>query len=217
MIPPEVEKISADYLAIQAYYTRLAEQAEQAIRGSASVPVIPPRSELEVVDGWVVWNGRPVWSAHDNTLADAQPIRSGRTPVLGQSAWVQATEERLDATLAHLSRAEKYVTQGSKPPEVKARLMARIGFYRSLVEQQRLAIHGKAATPELPDDAELEFVDGWLLWRGEPVWWSGYRPEAGSANGADRSTRAAPAPPRSAAEARPKRRHLFRLPWQRAA
>lgn len=213
----EAQKTSADFWAVQGYYASLADQAERAIRGEVPAPVVPPLAELQVVDGWVVWRGRPVWSPHEKALTSAQPLRYRWTPSLAQSAHTEAMERSLDTTLAHLSRAEERVTQGGRPPEVKARLMAQIGFYRSLMEQQRLAIHGRAATPELPDAAELEFADGWLLWRGQPVWWSGHRPDAEPANGADHSTRIAPSPPRSAAEARPRRRHLFRLPWQRAA
>jgi hypothetical protein len=215
MVPSEVEKISSEFFTIQEYYASLADQADRAIRGEVPAPLIPPLAELQVVDGWVVWRGRPVWSPDEKALTSAQPLRYRWTPSLAQSAHTEALERSLDATLAHLSRAEERVERGSKPPEVKARLMARIGFYRSLVEQQRLAIHGKAATPELPDESDLEFVDGWLMWRGQPVWWSGYRPDG--ANGADHPIPAEAAPPRSPAEARPRRRHLFRLPWQRAA
>jgi hypothetical protein len=44
-----------------AFYDALYDQAEQAKRGEALVPVVPPGDELTFVDGFLVWKGRPVW------------------------------------------------------------------------------------------------------------------------------------------------------------
>lgn len=217
MAPTEVEKASAEFRTVQAYYASLADQAARAIGGEVPAPLVPPLAELQVVDGWVVWEGRPVWSPHENGLTDAQPLRYRWTPSLAKSAYTEAMERGLDATQAHLKHAAERASRGSRSPEARARLQAEVALYSSLVEQQRRAIRDEAAAPEVPPAQELEFVDGWLVWKGRPVWWSGYRPDAEAANRVEHPAMQVPAPPRSAVEARPKRRHLFRLPWQRAA
>jgi hypothetical protein len=159
-----------------------------------------------------------VWSPRENALTGSQPVRYRWTPSLAQSAYAEALERGLDATQAHLERAAERAGRGSRSPEASARLRAEVALYTSLVEQQRRAIRDEAAPPEVPPAQELEFVDGWLVWKGRPVWWSGYRSGSRAGNGAaDHPPTRAPALPHSAAEARPRRRHLFRLPWQRAA
>jgi hypothetical protein len=212
------EKRTLDELvAIHAYYTALANQSLHAIGGDASVPEIPPPAELDLVDGWIVWKGRPVWSGPDSVLAGTHPVRMELYPDAARSAWIEASEIRLDITQEKLTRTAEHVRHGNKPPEHKARVLAEIGLYGSLMEQHRRAIHGKASTPALPAESELEFVDGWLVWKGQRVWWSGYRSGSQAGNGADHPPTRTAALPRPAAEARPGWRHLFRLPWQRAA
>jgi hypothetical protein len=216
MARTELQKASAAFRAVQAYYASLADQAARAIQGEVPAPIVPPLAELQVVDGWVVWSGRPVWSPRDNALTESQPVRYRWTPSLAQSAYTQALERGLDATEAHLKHAAERAGRGSPSPEASARLQAEVALYASLVEQQRRAIRDEAAPPEVPPAQELEFVDGWLVWKGRPVWWSGYRSGAEAGNGADRPATRLPLP-HSATEARPRRRHLFRLPWQRTA
>jgi hypothetical protein len=213
----EVEKASAAFRAVQAYYASLADQAARAIHGEVPAPIVPPLAELQVVDGWVVWSGRPVWSPRDDALTDSQPVRYRWTPSLAQSAYNEALERRLDATQAHLKHAAERASRGSPSPEAAARLQAEAALYASLVEQQRRAIRDEAAPPEVPPAQELAFVDGWLVWKGRKVWWSGYRSGSEVEHGAENPAPRAPVLPRSAAEARPGWRQLFRLPWQRAA
>lgn len=50
---------------------------------------------------------------------------------------------------------------------------ARISFYRALFEQAQRARYGQALMPITPPDDELTYVDGFLVWEGRPVWWSG--------------------------------------------
>lgn len=217
MARTEVQKASAEFRAVQAYYASLAEQAARATHGEVPAPIVPPLAELRVVDGWVVWSGRPVWSPREKGLTDSQPVRYRWTPSLAQSAYTEAMERGLDATQAHLKHAAERAGRGSRSPEAMARLQAEVALYASLVEQQRRAIRDQAAPPEVPPAQELEFVDGWLVWKGRPVWWSGDRPDSTVENGTDHPPTRAPVLPHSATEARPKRRPLFRLLWQRAA
>jgi hypothetical protein len=50
---------------------------------------------------------------------------------------------------------------------------ARQAFYKALgVETQRAFDRG-ADLPEVPPSRELVYVDGFLVWKGRPVWWSG--------------------------------------------
>lgn len=217
MARTEVETASAEFRAVQAYYASLADQAARATHGEVPAPIVPPLAELQVVDGWVVWSGRPVWSPRENALTDSQPVRYRWTPSLAQSAYAEAMERGLDAIQAHLKHAAERAGRGSRSPESTARLQAEVALYASLVEQQRRAIRDEAAPPEVPPAQELEFVDGWLVWKGRPVWWSGDRPDFTVEDEANPPTTWAPALTRSTAKARPRRRHLFRLPWQRAA
>lgn len=202
--------------ALHDYYTALARQALRAMQGKAAVPEVPPLEELTVVDGWVVRKGRPIWSVGDDMFTSAQLSWTGLPAASARSAWVEATERRLDITQAMYERTADHVRRGDRSPDHKARVLAEIGFLTSLVEQHRRAIHGRDRTPDVPDSSELEFVDGWLMWKGRPVWWSGHRPQGESA--------AAPAPAASApqqapapARERPKLRRLLALPWRRAA
>jgi hypothetical protein len=180
------------------------------------VPQVPPLAELEVVDGWVVRGGRPVWSVRDQTFTRAQLGWSGLPISAARSAWARATEYRLEATRELLDHTADCLKHVDHAPERKARLLAEIGFYGSLLQEHRRALQGKAPFPSIPQTRELEFVDGWLLWNGQPVWWSGHR--AGRASPAARH-RPAPgdAATGSAARERPRLRRLLTLPWRRAA
>lgn len=94
---------------------------------------------------------------------------------------------------------------------------ARSAYYDFLFEQAKRVRRGEALPFQVPPGDELEFVDGWLVWNGRPVWWSGHRPAGAPAavDGGD-----VPGPPeleplRHPVQSRPKRR-LMRLPWRRA-
>lgn len=50
---------------------------------------------------------------------------------------------------------------------------ARFAFYDALFDQAERAKRGEALAPEVPPGDELTFVDGFLIWKGRPVWWSG--------------------------------------------
>jgi hypothetical protein len=56
---------------------------------------------------------------------------------------------------------------------VLAETIARQDFYRALGKQLELAQRGEAGVPMVPPTEELTFVDGFLVWKGRPVWWSG--------------------------------------------
>lgn len=201
--------------AVQDFYSRLVDQARRAERGEAPVPDIPEREELEYVDGWVVWNGRPVWNAATGELVDVRPRADARKWLVAESAWITILEQRAEGlreeTARLLARAG-----AALPPRYEARIDAEQGFYSSLGEQARRAMRGQAPVPDVPLRTELEFVDGWLVWKGRPVWWSGQRQEDGARKDAEprRDGVAAPPPPSST---RPKRRRLIPLPWRRAA
>jgi hypothetical protein len=215
MTRTEAEKLSAEFRTIHAYYLCLADQAEGATRGERPAPLIPRLAELQVVDGWVVWSGRPVWSPADKALTSAQPVRTRWTPSVAQAAYIEAREQELEATRIHLQRAVDRVSSGNGSPESKAFQLAKFAFLENLLEQQRRALRGEVAAPEVPSlDDELKLVDGWLLWKGQPVWWSSQRASgtaaAATANPAELSG-SAPASPR------PRLRRLLTLPWRRAA
>jgi hypothetical protein len=212
----EMERTRATYLAIHAYYTCLAGLAARAIKRDTLVPEVPPLDELEVVDGWVVRNGRPVWSVREQTFTGAQLGWSGLSIAAARSAWAHATEYRLQATRELLDDTARCLEHVNHAPERKARLLAEIGFYGSLLDEHRRALHGKAPFPTVPEARELEFVDGWLLWKGEPVWWSGHR-TGGTSPAARSHPASAPATAAPPAHARPRLRRLLTLPWRRAA
>jgi hypothetical protein len=109
------------------------------------------------------------------------------------------------------------VTGGHASPERIARFDAVQAFYRSLEEQVERARQGKAAIPDVPPRSELEFIDGWLVWKGRPVWWSGYRPDTPSSSVSSTSVLAAGNAMHPPGRERPKLRRLLTLPWRRAA
>lgn len=217
MTRAEVEKISAEFRAIHSYYSCLVDQAERATRGECPAPLVPRLDEIQVVDGWVVWNGRPVWSPMDKALTNAQPVRTRWTPSMAKTAYIEASEQDIDAIRIHYQRAAERVSSGNGSPDSKAFRLAKFAFMQSLLEQQRRALRGEAAPPEMPAPTDqMELVDGWLMWKGRPVWWSGQRAgsaaPAVSASAVEVSTTTA-APVRQ----RPRLRRLLALPWRRAA
>lgn len=216
MTRSEAQKISAEFRAIHAYYLALADQAELAVHGERPAPLVPRLDELQVVDGWIVWNGHPVWSPAEKALTKAQPVRTRWTPSMATVAYVEASDQGLEATRIHLQRARERVISSNASSESKAFRLAKVAFLESLVEQQRRALRDDVAAPEVPPGRELELVDGWLMWKGKPVWWSGER-AAGTVpvlgpHPAEASTGAG-APVRE----RPRLRRLLALPWRRAA
>lgn len=54
-----------------------------------------------------------------------------------------------------------------------ADLRARSGFYKAIVEEARDAFRRGQELPVMPPNDELTFVDGFLVWKGRPVWYSG--------------------------------------------
>jgi hypothetical protein len=207
--------VTAELDALHAYYDCLCLLADAAIKGEGPIPEIPTLAELRVVDGWVVWNGRPVWSPLTRSVTRAQPVRSGtRREAFG--AWAAAEHRCLDVTQARLDRETERVRQGSGSAELKARNEAEQGFYASIIAQARDGIDHGAPPPVCPDPEELQFVDGWLIWNGEPVWWAGAGPPPVSATSfspaGGTSTGSAPS-----TVARPRLRRLLTLPWRRAA
>lgn len=212
----EMERTRSAFLAIHAYYTCLAGVAARAIERNTLVPEVPPLSELQVVEGWVVRKGRPVWSVDDHTFTTAQLGWSGLPVSAARIAWIRATEYRLDATRRLLDLTSECLNHGTHEPERKARLSAEIGYYGSLLEEHRRALHGKAPFPRVPDAQELEFVDGWLLWKGQPVWWSGEHADGLSPCAGGRPA-AVPEAPATAPRERHSLRRLLTLPWRSAA
>lgn len=214
MTRTEAEKISAEFRAIHTYYMCLADQAERATRGERPAPLIPRLAELQVVDGWVVWSGRPVWSPADKALTSAQPVRTRWTPSMAQAAYIEAREQEIEATRIHLRRAVDRVSSGNGSPDSKAFQLAKFAFLESLLEQQRRALRGEVAAPEVPSlGDELELVDGWLLWKGQPVWWSAQRVSTAATGGTATRSELSGTPARP----RPRLRRLLTLPWRRAA
>lgn len=59
----------AEFRARDDFYKALFDQAERAKRGEALLPVVPPADELTYVDGFLVWNGRPVWWSGESSSA----------------------------------------------------------------------------------------------------------------------------------------------------
>ena len=54
-----------------------------------------------------------------------------------------------------------------------AEFRARDDFYRALFDQAERARRGEALLPVVPPADALTYVDGFLVWKGRPVWWSG--------------------------------------------
>lgn len=193
---------------VLAYYRFLGEQTARA-RRIDMLPTIPPYEELEYVDGWVVWNGRPVWSAAQAATVGTRAGRSSADLTPAESAWLAAGD--------HWSAAvEAKAGLEPGPSALRDRIEAECRFYESLDEQARRAMSGEGPVPEVPERSELEFVDGWLVWKGRPVWWSGQR--AGSAFPAMTASAAdTPGGAGAPVRQRPRLRRLLALPWRRAA
>lgn len=51
--------------------------------------------------------------------------------------------------------------------------LARQGFYKALQAEAEEAYRRGTAFPIVPPNDELTFVDGFLMWKGRPVWYSG--------------------------------------------
>jgi hypothetical protein len=66
-----------------------------------------------------------------------------------------------------------------------AEMVAKQDFYRALGKQIELAKRGEAVVPIVPPTEELSFVDGFLVWKGRPVWWSGEGGTAAATSGMD--------------------------------
>jgi hypothetical protein len=52
--------------AERAYYRHLYDQAVRALHQRGAVPAVPQPSELDFVDGHLIWRGRPVWPSGDD-------------------------------------------------------------------------------------------------------------------------------------------------------
>jgi hypothetical protein len=72
--------------AIIDYYESLATQAQRAMHGDAPVPAVPDRTELELVGGWLMWNGRPVWWSEHRPQGESDTARAPSAPALEQAA-----------------------------------------------------------------------------------------------------------------------------------
>jgi hypothetical protein len=206
--------MTAELDALHDYYDCLSLLADSAIKGESLIPAIPSMDELRVVNGWVVWNGRPVWSPLTGSLTRAQPVRPG-TRREAYAAWAAAEHRCLDVSQARLDHDTERVRRGNYSAERKARNEAEHAFYASIIAQARDGIDHGAPPPVCPDPEELQFADGWLMWKGEPVWWAGARPAAVPAGGSSPLGGTAASAPR--ADARPRLRRLLTLPWRRAA
>lgn len=98
-------------------------------------------------------------------------------------------------------------------------------FYRALSEQIERAKRREALLPVVPPVGELAYVDGFVLWKGRPVWYSDEArgiPAAAGTNGrgfVDESVLARPLPePESGpADVRPGLRRWLRLRWRALA
>ena len=195
--------------AILGYYRFLGEQTARA-RRKDMLPSIPPYEELQYVDGWVVWNGRPVWSLAQTATADARPDRGSADLTPAESAWLAAGDHWAAAV-------EAKAALGDKSSDLRDRIEAECRFYESLDEQARQAMCGEGSIPEVPDRSELEFVNGWLVWKGQPVWWSGERTGGSASPGVSTLIESLPVAVSAPARERPKLRRLLALPWRRAA
>jgi hypothetical protein len=207
--------VTAELDSLHEYFDCLCLLADAAIEGKGLLPEIPSMDELRVVNGWVVWNGKPVWSPLTRSVTRAQPVRAG-TRREALAAWATAEHRCLDVTQARLDHDTERVRRGNHSAERKARNEAEHGFYVNILAQARDGIDHGAPPPVCPDPEELQFADGWLMWKGEPVWWAGEGPAVVAAGASSHSggTATASAP---SAPARPRLRRLLTLPWRRAA
>jgi hypothetical protein len=193
--------------ALVNYYQELGRQAGHRDR---PVPEIPPAAELDFVDGWVIRNRRPVWCTVNRALVGSHGRARRNEWPLARSAWLTTLEQRL-ALLEE-------VDQRTPMPEARDPewLNAAIDFYASLASQAQRAMRGAAPIPDVPAHSEMDFIDGWLMWKGKPVWWSGER-TMGAATAISASPAKASAGPAAPARERPRLRRLLALPWRRAA
>ena len=97
------------------------------------------------------------------------------------------------------------------------RVNAIVDYYESLATQAQRAMHEDAPVPEVPDRRDLELVGGWLMWKGQPVWWSGERTGGSASPAVSTPTECLPVAATAPARERPKLRRLLALPWRRAA
>ena len=102
-----------------------------------------------------------------------------------------------------------------------ADLRARSGFYKALVAEGRAAFLRGAELPVMPPNDELTFVDGFLIWNGRPVWYSGEGRGTAAAgmDGPGFVETTLLAGPRAAppGNARPSLRRWLRLRWRALA
>lgn len=104
-----------------------------------------------------------------------------------------------------------------------AEFRARDDFLSSLFEQAERAKRGEALLPVVPPSDELTYVDGFLVWNGRPVWWSGESGSAAATAGlegpgiVDRSLVSRPLPAPEPARTRPSLRRWLRLRWRSLA
>lgn len=110
--------------------------------------------------------------------------------------------------------------QPNKWKTLAAELEAEQGFYRALAEQAERAKRGEAPLPEVPPHAELTFADGFLIWKGRPVWWSGKSASTTATQGlagpglVNPPVLVAPSPARTRESTRPRLHRWFGLPWR---
>jgi hypothetical protein len=88
----------------------------------------------------------------------------------------------LEAGIQHVIAAQ---SSGKDWPAIEASLRARREFYESLYAQAEGAERGEVMPPTVPPNDELTDVDGFLIWKGRPVWWSGQSSALVSQRGAD--------------------------------
>lgn len=199
----------ADLDATLAYYKALGQLAKR-VPPDRRPPEVPPVSELRLIDGWLIRNGRPVWCAANGALVGNQMRAAPNDRALAEAAWLASLEQRISL----MKEADRAATTSAVAGDVRT-VNAIVEYYESLATQAQRAMQGDAPVPEVPDRSELELVGGWLMWKGQPVWWSGHRPQESAAV----HVPAAPALEKAAAPARerPKLRRLLALPWRRAA
>lgn len=205
-----MQKTSPDeFIAVQQFYRRLGQRAEMAMHGSGSAPQVPPHRELRLVDGWIVWNRRPIWRVGSRGAADVAPVNAVTDKRRAMSARLSALETRLEA-LEDLLRCDA----GDDACQVARRLLGEEAYYASLGGQARRAARGEAPVPQVPPRSELRFADGWLVWNGRPVWWAGSGPDGSSSSA--RTTGGVEARPAPRSPERSRLRRLLTLPWRRA-
>jgi hypothetical protein len=96
-------------------------------------------------------------------------------------------------------------------------------FYRALGEQVERAKRREVMLPVVPPVEELTFVDGFLLWKGRPVWYSGEgrtAPAAGRMDGPgflETSVLSRPLPGPDPPRPRRSLRRWLRLRWRALA